>query len=70
MKVGKQMNILLIFQGFIVAFIIVLYYKNKIRNLPGNQITKVHFMLPEIRMIGYGFILVYQLGALIYLVAL
>lgn len=37
------MNILLAFPGFIVAFIIVLYYERKIRNLSAKPINKVHF---------------------------
>ena len=37
------MNILLIFPGFIIAFIIVLYYERKIRNLPKNPRNNVHF---------------------------
>ena len=36
------MNILLIFPGFIVAFIIVFYYKRKIRRTERNR-NKVHF---------------------------
>ena len=36
------MNILLIFPGFIVAFIIVFYYKRKIRRIERNK-NKVHF---------------------------
>ena len=34
------MNILLIFPGFIVAFIIVLYYERKIRNLSAKPKNK------------------------------
>ena len=37
------MNILLIFPGFIIAFIIVLYYERKIRNLSKNHNNNVHF---------------------------
>ena len=37
------MNILLIFPGFIIAFIIFLYYERKIRNLSKNPKNKVHF---------------------------
>ena len=37
------MNILLIFPGFIIAFIIVLYYKRKIRNLSSKTNNNVHF---------------------------
>ena len=37
------MNILLIFPGFIIAFIIVLYYERKIRNLSKNPRNNVHF---------------------------
>lgn len=37
------MNILLIFPGFIVAFIIVLCYEYKIRNLHAQLRSKVHF---------------------------
>lgn len=37
------MNILLIFPGFIIAFIIVLYYKRKVRNMPAKTKNKVHF---------------------------
>ena len=37
------MNILLIFPGFIVAFIIVLCYEYKIRNLSAQLRNKVHF---------------------------
>ena len=37
------MNILLIFLGFIVAFIIVLCYEYKIRNLSTKPKNKVHF---------------------------
>lgn len=36
-----MMNILLIFQGFIIAFIIVLYYEHKIRRTESRN--KVHF---------------------------
>ena len=37
------MNILLIFPGFIIAFIIVLYYERKVRNLSKNPKNNVHF---------------------------
>ena len=37
------MNILLIFPGFIVALIIVLYYEYKVRNLRSKLKNKVHF---------------------------
>lgn len=37
------MNILLIFPGFIVAFIIVLYYECKIRDLSAKFKNNVHF---------------------------
>ena len=37
------MNILLIFPGFVIAFIIVLYYERKIRNLSKNHKNNVHF---------------------------
>ena len=37
------MNILLIFTGFIVAFIIVFCYEHKIRNLSVKPKNKVHF---------------------------
>ena len=37
------MNILLIFLGFIIAFIIVLYYERKVRNLSKNPKNNVHF---------------------------
>ena len=37
------MNILLIFPGFIVAFIIVLYYKRKVINLSAKTKNNVHF---------------------------
>ena len=37
------MDILLIFLGFIVAFIIVLYYKYKIKNLSTKPKNNVHF---------------------------
>ena len=38
-----MMNILLIFPGFIIAFIIVLYYKRNVRNLPSKTNNNVHF---------------------------
>lgn len=37
------MSILLIFTGFIIAFVIVLYYERKIRDLSVKQKNKVHF---------------------------
>lgn len=37
------MNILLIFPGFIVAFVIVLCYEYKIRNISEKPKNKVHF---------------------------
>lgn len=37
------MNILLIFPGFIIAFIIVLYYERKIRKLSKSSKNNVHF---------------------------
>ena len=37
------MNILLIFPGLIVAFIILFYYKHKIKLLKIEAINKVHF---------------------------
>ena len=37
------MNILLIFPGFIIAFIIVLYYERKVRNLSSKPKNNVHF---------------------------
>ena len=37
------MNILLVFPGFIVAFIIALYYERKIRNISVKPKNKVHF---------------------------
>ena len=37
------MNILLIFPGLIIAFIIVLYYKRKVRHLSKNPKNNVHF---------------------------
>ena len=37
------MNILLIFSCFIIAFVIVLYYKRKLRNLSAKTKNKVHF---------------------------
>lgn len=37
------MNILLVFPGFIIAFIIVLYYERKIRNISVKPKNKVHF---------------------------
>lgn len=37
------MNILLLFPGFIIAFVIVLCYERKIRNLSVKPKNKVHF---------------------------
>ena len=37
------MNILLVFLGFIIAFIIVLYYEYKIKTLRSKLKNKVHF---------------------------
>ena len=37
------MNILLLFPGFIIAFVIVLYYKRKLRNLSAKTKNNVHF---------------------------
>ena len=37
------MNILLIFPGFIIAFIIVLYYERKVRDLSAKPKNNVHF---------------------------
>lgn len=37
------MNILLIFPGFIIAFVIVLYYERKIKNLSVKPKNNVHF---------------------------
>lgn len=37
------MNILLAFPGFIIAFIIVLYYERKVRDLPAKTKNNVHF---------------------------
>ena len=37
------MNILLISSGFILAFIIVLYYKSRIRNISTKPKNNVHF---------------------------
>ena len=37
------MNILLIFPGFIIAFVIILYYKRKLRNLSAKTKNNVHF---------------------------
>ena len=36
------MNILLVFPGFIIAFIIALYYERRIRNISVTK-NKVHF---------------------------
>ena len=68
------MNILLIFPGFILAFIIVLYYKRKMENMYAkidaayNNKNRVHFMWQEIRMMNYFFIWVNHLEALIYFI--
>ena len=37
------MNILLVFPGFIIAVIIVLYYERKVRNLSSKTKNNVHF---------------------------
>ena len=37
------MNILLVFPGFVIAFIIVLYYERKVRNLSAKTKNNVHF---------------------------
>ena len=37
------MNMLLVFPGFIIAFIVVLYYERKIRKLSAKPKNKVHF---------------------------
>ena len=37
------MNILLIFPGFIIAFIIVLYYEYKIRQFRAESRNRAHF---------------------------
>ena len=37
------MNLLLILPGFILAFIIVLYYERKVRNLSSKTKNNVHF---------------------------
>ncbi len=37
------MNILLVFPSFIIAFVIVLYYERKIRNIYAKPKNKVHF---------------------------
>ena len=39
------MNIVLIFPGFIIAVIIVLYYKRKIRNMSAKPKNNVHFYI-------------------------
>lgn len=53
------MNILLVFPGFIIAFIIVLYYERKIRNLSvkirnlsAKPINKVHFYVARDKLGG------------------
>ena len=38
-----NMNILLIFSGFILSFIVVLFYEHKIRNLSTKSKNKVRF---------------------------
>ena len=38
-----NMNILLKFSGFILSFIVVLFYERKIRNLSTKPMNKVHF---------------------------
>ena len=38
-----NMNILLKFSGFILSFIVVLFYERKIRNLSTKSKNKVHF---------------------------
>ena len=50
------MNILLLFPGFIVAFIIVLCYEYKIRNLSAQLRNKVHFYV-TCEVTDYGGIL-------------
>ena len=42
-----MMNILLVFPGFIVAFIIVLCYEYKIRNLSAKPKNNVHFYVAK-----------------------
>lgn len=42
-----MMNILLVFPGFIVAFIIVLCYEYKIRNLSAKLKNNVHFYVAK-----------------------
>ena len=37
------MNILLVFPGFIIVFVVVLYYERKIRDLSVKPKNKVHF---------------------------
>ena len=37
------MNILLIFSCFIIVFVIILYYKRKLRNLSAKTKNNVHF---------------------------
>ena len=39
------MNILLVFPGFIIAFVIVFYYEHKIRNLSTKSKNNVHFYI-------------------------
>ena len=41
------MNILLIFPGFIIAFVIVLCYEYKIRNLSAKNKNNVHFYVAK-----------------------
>lgn len=43
------MNILLVFPGFIIALIIVLYYELKIRNISVKPKNKVHFYVARDR---------------------
>ena len=43
------MNILLLFIGFIIAFVIVLYYERKIRNLHLQLKNKAHFYVARDR---------------------
>ena len=41
------MNILLVFPGFIIAFVIVFYYERKIRNLSTKPKNNVHFYVAK-----------------------
>ena len=43
------MDILLIFPGFIIAAIIILYYERKIRNLSAMSKNRVHFYVARDR---------------------